>query len=242
MNIMFKKSHIFKRSLSQILKVSTIVVLLTSILTTAICAGEIKTDHQVSVVEATTSAMQLAQTFADGCDATEFMNAVMSDKMTLVEFLKEAQTHLYATFEDVNINVTLSVNGDTNVSAFIYEDTAYAPVRSVCEAFNYDVEWVQESRTVHIRNNEQKTQNVIHTRLNSIAQEAQPKNVTLEDVFFGVNVVCNDNVFKPAKTGARPAFMYNDTVYVPVREFCETLGKTVQWDGAKSMVIVNDAN
>lgn len=64
---------------------------------------------------------------------------------------------VYARTIDVSDKLTLTINGEVvsgdsngSVEPFIYEGTAYAPIRAIAENLGIDIEWIQESGTVAV--------------------------------------------------------------------------------------------
>lgn len=56
-------------------------------------------------------------------------------------------------------------------------------------------------------------------------------------------IVDDQNIYvsnNPAKSLDVPAMIYNDTFYVPLRAFCETMGMDVDWIGAERKVLVTN--
>lgn len=72
----------------------------------------------------------------------------------------------------------------------------------------------------------------------STAFAAQPVAKSIKAYFRGIKLKANNKVFSDKE---REPFIYNSTVYVPIRMVSEALGKSVHWDPNQNMVIISDS-
>ena len=114
---------------------------------------------------------------------------------------------------------------ESDLPIFAYNDTTYVPVRLVSEKMGYKVIWVQETKTVGIKN----------------------ANSSLW-LPVGKNVVRTDEGLVEIPNGAKALFVKlpqkTDMVtYVPVRFLSEYMKKNVEYDAnTKTAIITDDSN
>ncbi|MBQ8002659.1 MAG: RICIN domain-containing protein [Clostridia bacterium] len=110
-------------------------------------------------------------------------------------------------------NIPVFLNGEQiEKTGIIINDRTYLPVRALCEALGYEVDWVNETRSVVI----------------GAAPEATEKT-------DAVNIYLDGKKMENAE-----AIIVNDFTYLPVRALCEALGKDVEWNNEKREVYVTD--
>lgn len=95
----------------------------------------------------------------------------------------------------------------------IVSDRTYLPVRALCEALGYEVDWNNDTRSVII----------------GTAPSATEKS-------DAVNIYLDGTKMENAE-----AIIVNDFTFLPVRVLCEALGKTVEWNNDTREVYVTDA-
>ncbi len=109
--------------------------------------------------------------------------------------------------------IPVYLNGEQiEMDGIIVNDRTYLPVRALCEALGYIVEWDDVARSVII----------------GTAPEAAEKS----DV---VNIYLDG-----AKMENAEAIIVNDSTFIPVRAIGEALGKDVEWNNEKREVYVTD--
>ncbi len=92
---------------------------------------------------------------------------------------------------------------------FVSEGTTYVPVRAVSDAFNTEIFWNQETKTVYIGKEEGKA--------------------TLNDF---VNIFANGEEFVATNSNGERVYpiLQDGSTYLPLRAIGELFGKTVTWD------------
>lgn len=101
---------------------------------------------------------------------------------------------------------------DTNgalVEPFVYEGATYAPVRAIATAFNVNVSWDQETKTVHLGK-----------------EGGSPELGDEINIYYnGEEFICNDS------NGNRIyPILREGTTFLPLRSIGELFGKKVYWD------------
>lgn len=122
-------------------------------------------------------------------------------------------------------------------SGFIYEGTTYVPLRFVSYALNKGVEWDPETYTVSIAPpTKQQEVEIQDYRLNREVRESiqSSTGVTVPDpkqieVYFEKVQYLFDNQPKQPSQNL-PGLIYEDSLYVPMRFFSESIGKKIDWD------------
>ncbi len=110
-------------------------------------------------------------------------------------------------------DIGVFLNGEKlEKSGIIINDRTYLPVRALCEALGYEVDWNNDTRSV-----------IIGTA---------PDNTEKTDK---VNIYLNGTKMENAE-----AIIVNDFTYLPVRALCEALGKNVEWNNDTREVYVTD--
>ncbi len=105
--------------------------------------------------------------------------------------------------------VRLSVNGTyTDVTTYFSDKGVYAPLRSVCEGFGYDVIW-NDDRSIDIIYNEQAEPNLTKKDYEVPAVKTEVITDYKEDLTFRVNNTAVET----------PHFLYGGTTYVPISFF-----------------------
>ena len=100
----------------------------------------------------------------------------------------------------------------------ILSDRTFVPVRKICEAMGYNVEWNQDTLSATI-----SRKNILMTvQLNNNEIEVQNLN----------------GVKRRYKSDVAPRTI-NDRILIPVRAVCECLGCEVNWDGENRIVYIN---
>ncbi|MFK7696938.1 stalk domain-containing protein [Paenibacillus sp. HJGM_3] len=120
---------------------------------------------------------------------------------------------------------------------FIYEGSTYVPLRFISYALNKGVEWDQETYTVSVgAPTKQQQVEIQDYRLNREVRESinnskadivQDPN-QIEAYFKTINYVFDNQLKQPAKD--LPGLIYENTLYVPMRFFSESIGKKIDWD------------
>lgn len=109
--------------------------------------------------------------------------------------------------------IPVYLNGELlDKEGIIVNDRTFLPVRALCEALGYEVDWVNDTRSVVI----------------GAAPEATEKT-------DAVNIYLDGNKMENAE-----AIIVNDSTFLPVRALCEALGKSVEWNNDKREVYVTD--
>lgn len=94
----------------------------------------------------------------------------------------------------------------------IVSERTFLPVRALCEALGYAVDWNNDTRSVIIG--------------------SAPETTEKTEV---INIYLNG-----AKMENAEAIIVNDSTFLPVRALCEALGKSVEWNNEKREVYVTD--
>lgn len=110
-------------------------------------------------------------------------------------------------------DIGVYLNGEKlEKSGMIVNDRTYLPVRALCEALGYEVDWNNDTRSVIIGTAPEKT------------EKTDKVNIYLDGT----------------KLENAEAIIVNDFTYLPVRALCEALGKNVEWNNDTREVYVTD--
>jgi hypothetical protein len=117
---------------------------------------------------------------------------------------------------------------------FLYEGNTYVPLRFLSYALNKSVRWNDETRTVSVQepsNDERKE--IDEYNLNRIVRNgdgltAGEAAAAEMEVYFAEFQYQFDGIAKTPQSG-QPGIVIDDTLYVPIRFFSESLGVTVGW-------------
>lgn len=111
--------------------------------------------------------------------------------------------------------IPVYLNGERiDKDGIIINDRTYLPVRALCEALGYTVDWVDATKSVIIGTAPEET------------EKTDAVNIYLEGT----------------KMENAEATIVNDSTFLPVRAIGEALGKTVEWNNEKREVYVTDKN
>ena len=130
-------------------------------------------------------------------------------------------------------------------NAFIYENSTYVPLRFAAYSLGRAVQWDSETATVLVQEpsgqdaafiKEFKAKHTLPSTLPSAG--AKPVTSKLNGHFAPVQYVF-DNV---AKQPQKPGFIYNGTLYVPLRFVAESIGFVLDWDQATYSIKAVTAN
>ncbi|RAV13798.1 copper amine oxidase N-terminal domain-containing protein [Paenibacillus contaminans] len=125
----------------------------------------------------------------------------------------------------------------TDQKGFIYEGSTYVPLRFVAYALNKDVQWEQSSYTVTVQEPDKLAQIVIKEyNMNREVRDPESKKVDTSEIKASIIDVYQEKVtyvFDEAEkepSEELPGFIYQDTLYVPLRFFSEALNRVIDWD------------
>jgi len=120
---------------------------------------------------------------------------------------------------------------------FIYEGSTYVPLRFVAYALNKDVQWERSSYTVTVQEPDKLAQIVIKEyNMNREVRDPESKKVDTSEIKASIIDVYQEKVtyvFDGAEKEPSeefPGFIYQDTLYVPLRFFSEALDRVINWD------------
>jgi hypothetical protein len=101
------------------------------------------------------------------------------------------------------------------VEPFIENGTTYVPVRAVANAFNTDISWDQETRTIYIG-----------------------KNASSASLGDNINIYYNGSPFTAVDANGDSVYpiLKSGTTYLPIRAIGSLFGKTVSWDSVSQTV------
>jgi hypothetical protein len=120
---------------------------------------------------------------------------------------------------------------------FIYEGSTYVPLRFASYGVGKSVEWDQDTYTVTV--GEPKSTDIASineylinaTVKDSNIEKADISNLqpdTIDAYFEEVNYVFDGETKQPPEE--LPGMIYEDSLYVPMRFFSESVGKKIDWD------------
>ncbi|WP_135553797.1 copper amine oxidase N-terminal domain-containing protein [Paenibacillus cymbidii] len=122
---------------------------------------------------------------------------------------------------------------------FLYNDSTYVPLRFITYALNKDIAWDGETYTVSISKPVGLGQKEVDAyranhEVESNPGEAEPvdaaqlKPERIEAYFEDVTYVFDGKVKEPPKD--QPGLIVNDSLYVPLRFFSQSVGRQIDWD------------
>ncbi|MBQ3110352.1 MAG: RICIN domain-containing protein [Clostridia bacterium] len=118
-----------------------------------------------------------------------------------------------APLAQANDGIPVFLNGKAiEKEGIIVNDRTFLPVRALCEALGYEVDWVDDTKSVIIGTAPEKTEKT-----------------------DAVNIYLDGEKMENAE-----AIIVSDFTYLPVRALCEALGKNVEWNNEKREVYVTD--
>ncbi len=122
-------------------------------------------------------------------------------------------------------------------SGFIYEGSTYVPLRFISYALNKGVEWDPNTYTVSVLEpSVQQKVEILEYRLNREVRESSPSagpvvvpDPTQINVYFEkIQYIFDDKQKQPSDD--LPGMIYENSLYVPMRFFSESIGKKIDWD------------
>jgi len=122
---------------------------------------------------------------------------------------------------------------------FLYNDSTYVPLRFITYALNKDIAWDGETYTVSISKPVGLGQKEVDAYRANHEVESKPgeagpvdaaqlKPETIEAYFEDVTYVFDGKVKEPPKN--QPGLIVNDSLYVPLRFFSQSVGRQIDWD------------
>lgn len=132
---------------------------------------------------------------------------------------------------------------------FIYEGTTYVPIRFISYSLDKAVSWDPSTYTVKIEEpkasdkitiNEYKINAQVYTKNDAKLDKSNlaPSNLKvykekISYVFDGVTKSPSDEL---------PGYIVDGSLYVPIRFFSESVGKTIDWDPVTNTVFANTSD
>lgn len=144
-------------------------------------------------------------------------------------------------------NIRIFVNGaectpvdvnENSVEPFIYNGTTYVPIRAISQAFGKKVNWNENYRTIEIEDSDNPSKSDVYSTRNLTGYLEKNINVTYDNIKIFINgkeylpVDVNGNKTEP--------FIYNKTVYVPIRAISQAFAKKINWDDFYKVVEIGD--
>ncbi|MBU5668626.1 copper amine oxidase N-terminal domain-containing protein [Peptoniphilus sp. MSJ-1] len=118
-------------------------------------------------------------------------------------------------------NPRIVVNGkliEQKPNPIIENNRTLVPIRFVAESLNYNVDFIETSRTVVIESKDSKIELRVNSNEAKVNSNGQSKAVNLEV----------------------PVKIYDDRTFVPIRFVAENLGTEVNWDNENRVVVIGD--
>jgi hypothetical protein len=118
---------------------------------------------------------------------------------------------------------------------FLYEGNTYVPLRFLSYALNKSVHWNDETRTVSVQDPSQDERKEIDEyNLNRIVRNGDGLTAGVAvaeemDIYFAEFKYQFDGIARTPQSN-QPGIVIDDTLYVPIRFFSESLGVTVGWN------------
>lgn len=124
------------------------------------------------------------------------------------------------------------------VEPFIYNDTTYLPLRAVAEALHMQVDWDQSAYSVYLSAAAQAAA----PKTGTVTKSAEPEKDILV-TYHDIAVYADGSrltLLSAAKEPVEP-FLYNDTVYLPLRSVAEATSSKVDWNAETNSIHISPA-
>ena len=153
--------------------------------------------------------------------------------------------------EDETISVTLGINLIINgmpfqaidsegseAEAFVFGDTAYAPIRTISELFGTDVVWDADEKTVHLNSDAHGYEHNVSTVYQKLSIETEL------DVNSEVAIMLNGFAFVPRDEQGEEVqvFYHKGTAYLPLRAVSGIFGVEINWVEEVNTVFLGNYN
>lgn len=113
----------------------------------------------------------------------------------------------------VNGEASYLDKNDKSVCVFTQDDRAFAPIRFLSDAFEYDVKWDENTQTCTLNNG-----------ASTVVVKKDSFDITVDG--------------KISQMDTKP-IVKNDRIYIPVRFICEAFGKKISYDKS-GMIVISD--
>lgn len=150
-----------------------------------------------------------------------------------------AQKKVQVFFKDINLYVdsvplNLFDGSGRYIEPFIFNDTTYLPLRAVAEALHMKVDWDQSLYCVRLTSGIDAPATKIGT-ITRTGVSQQEILVSYHDISIFV-----DGIRLSASSGSTlvEPFLYNDTVYLPLRIVAEATNSIVDWDPETNSIYI----
>jgi uncharacterized protein YuzE len=145
----------------------------------------------------------------------------------------------------ININgtvITLRDAGENIVYPFVSEGTTYLPIRGVASAFNMEVSYDNTKNIVYLTTgtSNDETNNTVTTASTSDSKVMTSKTITI--TYCGIVLYIDGKRTSVIDSDGlkHEPFIYNGTVFLPLRALANTLGKNVDYDSKANTVFISD--
>ena len=122
-----------------------------------------------------------------------------------------------------------------NVPVFEYNGTTYAPLRALAESYGLSVGYNNTEKLATVTGST-SFKNFVPSK-----GTAQAMTKTTGITVYPINIMVNDEVFKPVNSNGTPVevFTYNGTTYAPLRALAEAYGLLVGYDHTQRLASVD---
>lgn len=123
----------------------------------------------------------------------------------------------------------------TGQHVFMYQNRTYVPLRYVSSVLKKSVKWDAAKKTVTVSEPAAAELAALQAALKGASSSA-PATGWMKASAIQVSFVFNGTVQKLPKD--QSAFIYNNSIYVPLRFMSEAVGLTITWDSKANMLTV----
>jgi len=141
-------------------------------------------------------------------------------------------------------NIKLNINSEATdlfdasgnyIEPFLYNNTTYLPLRAVAQALDMSVSWDAKTYSVGLTSGNSASETPAGEK-NPLPEGAVDINVSYRDVSVKLDDKTLD--LKNANGETVEPFLYNNTVYLPLRNIAEATSSDVAWDGETSTISI----
>ena len=146
--------------------------------------------------------------------------------------------NITVTYSNIGLNVdgnaVLPTDANGNrIDPFTYNGITYLPLRAVADLVDKDVAWDAASKIVSLT--DKTSISATNIDISTVLSPGKIGSKTIVVAYLGIKVNVNGNF-----VDAGNPFVYNGTVYLPVRAIGTALGKTVSYDSNKKIVYITN--
>lgn len=175
------------------------------------------------------------------------LSAALLLSIPMAAFAATGGATMKVTYSGITLNVngtevTPTDAGGNIVYPFVSKGTTYLPIRAIAVALNMDITYDDVNHVVELTSNPSVTETYQPVEA-TVKEDKTGKTETIDITYNNLTFTINNTATEitDAKGNAVEPFLYDGSVYLPVRALATTLGKAVAYDGkTKTVYIANE--